>query len=82
MNENVPVFYRLGISIIVLGTLFNYTEGVMLSQAIGELKITNASISLTDISYVDSLISGFILIIIASALKIAVRAVEENKNTI
>jgi|GEM_PF-4952328 len=82
MNENVPVFYRLGISIIVLGTLFNYTEGVMLSQAIGELQITNASISLTDISYMDSLISGFILMIIASALKIAVRAVEENKNTI
>ncbi|CAM4224940.1 DUF2975 domain-containing protein [Paenibacillus macerans] len=82
MYENVSVFYKLGIVIIVLGTLFNYTESVMLTQAIGELQIVGASIQLTDISYVDSLISGFVMMIIASALKIAVNAVEENKNTI
>ncbi|MCM3783467.1 DUF2975 domain-containing protein [Neobacillus mesonae] len=82
MNQNVTILYKLGIVIIVLGTVFTYTDGLLLSKTLDELIITNAQLVLTDYSYLDSILSGIFLIIIASALKIAVQAVEENKNTI
>ncbi|WP_211747793.1 DUF2975 domain-containing protein [Paenibacillus sp. Marseille-Q4541] len=82
MKENVPILYKLGMVNLILGTAFVYLDGYLLKQALQELEIVNADMVFTDFSYWDSLISGFILILFASALKSAVHAVEENKNTI
>ena len=82
MYENVSILYKLGLTILVVGTAYIYIDGVLLSKAITALEITNAQLSMSNFSFVDSIIGGILIIIIASALKTAVHAVEENKNTI
>lgn len=82
VRENVSIFFKLGLFTMILGTLSCYTESLMLTQTIQELEITNAHMNITDFSYIDSMVSGLILIIISAALKTAVHAVEENKHTI
>lgn len=82
MYENVSILYNLGITTIVLGSIFTYSEEFLLTKALAALDITNAEITFSALSYIDMIISGIILIIIASALKRAVYAVEENKKTI
>ncbi|MDQ0298469.1 signal transduction histidine kinase [Salibacterium salarium] len=82
MYENVSIILKLGISIMVLGSAFTYTDGLLLSKALTALDVSNGEVTFSNISYVDTVIGGGILMIIASALKIAVNAVEENKKTI
>lgn len=80
--ENVSIVFKLGLTLIVAGTAYTYTDGLLLSKALAALTVSNAQISLSDLSYVDTLIGGIVLLLISWALKIAVRAVEENNKTI
>lgn len=82
MYENSSILLRLGITFLVLGSAFTYTDGLKLSKAITALDISNASIKFSNSAYVDFIIVGIVLLIISSAMKIAVNAVEENKKTI
>lgn len=79
MVENVAILYKLGFTTIIFETIYTFTEGLLLSRAVNELVITNGRIVLTDLSYIESIESGLIIMIIASALKVAVRALEEKK---
>ncbi len=67
---------------MVLGSAFKYTDGLILSKALTAVDVSNATIQYSNISYIDAFIGGVFLLIIASAMKIAVEAVEENKKTI
>lgn len=82
MYENVPILFKLGVTITVLGSASTYIEGVLLSKTLSALEITNAEVMFSNLSYMDWILNGIILIIIAAALKTAVHAVEENKKTI
>lgn len=82
MQENVSIIFRLGVTIMVLGSAFTYTDGLILSKALTAVDVSNATIQYSNISYIDAFIGGVVLLIIASAMKIAVEAVEENKKTI
>src|SRR5699024_270003 len=82
MYENVSIIFKLGLTYLILGTAFTYTDGLLLSKALSALDITNAEIQSSNLSYIDSITWGIVLIILASALKTAVHAVEENKKTI
>lgn len=80
--ENVSIVFKLGLTLIVAGTAYTYTDGLLLSKALAALTVSDAQISLSDLSYVDTLIGGIVLLLISWALKIAVHAVEENNKTI
>ncbi|MCA1010572.1 DUF2975 domain-containing protein [Halobacillus halophilus] len=80
--KNVSILTKLGLTIGILGTGFTYTSELLTSKAVDELEITNASVHYSSWFFIDTLIGGILLIIIASALKTAVHAVEENKQTI
>lgn len=82
MHANVAIFFKLGVVVGLLGTVAAYTENRMALWVLTDLDITNAHISYSNISYLDTLVSGIFLILIALALRTAVRAVEENKQTI
>ena len=82
MYENVSIIYKLGVTILVFGTATNYTDQLLSSRALQTLNITNANIEFSNLAYLDTFISGILLLLIASALKHAVSAVEENKHTI
>ncbi len=82
MKENVNLFYRIGILILSLGTIFFYIDGLIFDKTIEGLNITNASIEFSNLSYIDTIISGIAFLLIGAALKVAVKAVEENKYTI
>ncbi|MGV2883703.1 DUF2975 domain-containing protein [Paenibacillus taichungensis] len=82
MYKNVAILSRLGLFIIVMGFLFSYTGELLFTQAVAELDITNGQLMVSSLSYIDFILGGLVLLIIASALKNAVHAVEENKNTI
>ncbi|WP_164214339.1 DUF2975 domain-containing protein [Virgibacillus sp. YIM 98842] len=82
MYENVSILFWMGITFAVLGSATTYTDGLLLSKAIRELEISNASIAFSNIAYIDFIFGGIVMIIIAYALKKAVLAVEENKKTI
>lgn len=82
MYENASIIFKLGISIIIVGSVFTYTDGLLLSKTLAILDITNAEIKFSNLSYMDTIFNGIVLIIIAAALKTAVHAVEENKKTI
>ncbi|GEL77041.1 DUF2975 domain-containing protein [Tenuibacillus multivorans] len=82
IKENVKLFYTMGILILTLGSLFFYIDGLIFEKTINALNITNASIAFSNISFVDTIVSGITLILIGAALKVAVQAVEENKYTI
>lgn len=80
--ENVSIVFKLGLTVIVAGSAYTYTDGLLLSKALAALTISNAQIALSDLSYVDTMIGGTVLLLISWALKIAVHAVEENNKTI
>ncbi|WP_458462003.1 DUF2975 domain-containing protein [Paenibacillus sp.] len=82
MYENVAILSRLGLFIIVMGSLFSYSDDLLFSKALSNLDITNGQLMVSSLSYIDFVLGGLVLLIIASALKKAVHAVEENKNTI
>lgn len=82
MYANVSILIKLGLTVGILGAAFTYLERYILKQVLEEMHIDNAQISLSSLSYIDSILSGIVLIIIAFALKTAVHAVEENKKTI
>ncbi|TFJ92319.1 DUF2975 domain-containing protein [Lentibacillus salicampi] len=82
MHENVSLLFGIGLTCLVLGSATTYTDGLLLSKAVTALDISNASIAFSNIAYADFIITGFVLMFIASALKTAVSAVEENKQTI
>ncbi|SFL43529.1 hypothetical protein SAMN04487943_101536 [Gracilibacillus orientalis] len=82
MEENVNLFYKMGILILSLGTIFCYIDGLLFNKTIEALHITNASIQFSNFSYLDSILSGAVCLLIGAALKVAVKAVEENKYTI
>ncbi|MDO6654344.1 hypothetical protein [Anaerobacillus sp. 1_MG-2023] len=82
LYENVSLISKLGYTILFLGTLSTYTEEQLALKVLDLLKITNAQISLSTGAYLDTIIGGVVLLLIASALKFAVSAVEENKQTI
>ncbi|ASA21436.1 hypothetical protein [Paenibacillus donghaensis] len=82
MQQNVTILFKLGITFLVLGCSFNYMDGLLAVRALDTLEIANASLVYANLSYIDPLIGGILLLIIASALKVAVRAVEENNQTI
>ncbi|WP_163580698.1 hypothetical protein [Gracilibacillus saliphilus] len=80
--ENVKLFYMIGIFILSFGTIFFYTEGLIFDKTIEALHITNASIGFSNLSYIDTIFTGIACLLIGVALKVAVKAVEENKYTI
>lgn len=80
--KNVSVIFRLGFAILVFGTVSSFTNGLLESRVISELQIKNAEVVLSNLSYLDYLLTGFVLMIVSIALKKAVQAVEENKDTI
>lgn len=82
MYENVSILFKLGVTIIVVGSATTYLEGVLLSKALSALYVSNAEVVFSNLSYMDWIFNGIVLIIIAAALKTAVHAVEENKKTI
>ncbi|WP_440117825.1 DUF2975 domain-containing protein [Paenibacillus sp. QZ-Y1] len=82
MYENVAILFRLGLFIIVMGCLFSYSDDLLFSKALNQLDITNGLLIVSTMSYIDFILGGLVLLIIAFALKKAVHAVEENKNTI
>ncbi|MBY7144950.1 DUF2975 domain-containing protein [Virgibacillus sp. NKC19-3] len=82
MYENVSILFKLGITFLVLGAATTFMDGLLLSKAITALDISNASIAFSNIAYVDFIIVGIVLLIISSAMKMAVNAVEENEKTI
>ncbi|SFE58769.1 DUF2975 domain-containing protein [Alteribacillus iranensis] len=82
MFENVSIFYKLGFIILILGSAAHYIDGMMVSQAIRELAITNAFLTIPNLFYIDTVVAGVFLILLASALNVAVKAVEENRQTI
>lgn len=82
MYENVAILFRLGLFIIVMGCLFSYSDDLLFSKALSRLDITNGQLIVSSLSYIDFILGGLVLLIIALSLKKAVHAVEENKNTI
>ncbi|MFD1361981.1 hypothetical protein [Lentibacillus salinarum] len=82
MYGNVSVLFRMGLTFAVLGSATTYMDGLLFSKALTALDISNASIAFSNIAYVDFIIAGIVFIVIASALRTAVNAVEENKKTI
>lgn len=82
MYENVSILFWMGITFSILGSVTTYTDGLLLSKAIKDLDISNASISFSNIAYLDFVFAGMVMMIFAYALKKAVHAVEENKKTI
>ncbi|MFC7322524.1 hypothetical protein [Halobacillus campisalis] len=82
VEQNVSVILRLGLTFIILGTAYAYTDELMTAEAVARLEVTNATISFSSLYYIDTLLGGIIMIIIALALRTAVGAVEENKKTI
>lgn len=73
---NVSIFYKLGTATLILGTISDYLDSYLFNQAIQELEIVNADFVLTDFSYLDSLISGGVLFLIAYVLNKAILAIE------
>ncbi|SHM52650.1 hypothetical protein [Gracilibacillus kekensis] len=82
INKNVSLFYQLGSTVLVLGSIFSYLDGLLFDKTIEALNITNATVSFSNVSYVDPIITGIICLMIGAALRVAVQAVEENKYTI
>lgn len=82
MYENVSVIFRLGLVFLVVGTLYAFTNGLLESKAVQQLRITNAEVEIFNMSYVDFLLTGVVLVIASTSMKKAVHAVEENKDTI
>lgn len=82
MYENASLIFKLGITIVIVGSAYTYTNGLLLSKILTILDIANAEVKFSNLSYVDTIFNGIVLIIIAAALKTAVHAVEENKKTI
>lgn len=82
MYGNVSVVFRLGIVILVLGTISAFTDGLLESRVIQQLQIENADVGTSNLSYLDYLLTGIVLVIVSFSLKKAVYAVEENKDTI
>ncbi|SFB04540.1 Protein of unknown function [Lentibacillus halodurans] len=82
MYENVSILFRMGIAFAVLGSAATYMDGLLLSKAMTALEISNASIGFSNIAYADFIIAGIVIMLIASALKTAANAVEENEKTI
>src|SRR5690625_1785708 len=82
MYENVSILFWMGITFAVLGSATTYIDGLLVSKAITDLEISNASIAFSNIAYADFIFAGIVMVIFASALKKAVHAVEENKKTI
>jgi hypothetical protein len=82
LYQNVSIIWKLGMITIVLGTASTYIDEQITSRTLGLLKISNATIEYSTLNYIDTLVGGIVLILIASALKYAVNAVEENQQTI
>ena len=82
LQQNVAIIWKLGVITIVLGTVSTYIDEQITSRTLELLKITNATIQYSTLNYIDTIIGGIVLILIASALKYAVNAVEENEQTI
>ncbi|MFC4403029.1 DUF2975 domain-containing protein [Gracilibacillus xinjiangensis] len=82
IEQNVKLLYILGGVDLVIGSLFIYFDGLLFEKALNALDITNAMVEFTNIDYVETIVSGVIFMMIGAALKVAVRAIEENKYTI
>ncbi|MBH0170216.1 MAG: DUF2975 domain-containing protein [Bacillota bacterium] len=82
MMENVKILFKMGITILVLGSAFTFMDELLMTKALKEIHVTNASVTYTGLAYVDTFFTGIFVMILASALKVAVEAVEENKHTI
>ncbi|SER68305.1 Protein of unknown function [Gracilibacillus ureilyticus] len=82
IEQNVKLLYMLGAIDLVLGSVFIYFDGLIFEKVLTALEITNATVEFTNIDYIETIISGVIFIMIGAALKVAVRAIEENKYTI
>ncbi|ASN06252.1 hypothetical protein [Virgibacillus necropolis] len=82
MHENISILLKMGFTILIAGTLSSYLDGLLLSKALARLQLVNAQMSYYNFRFIDVLSAGFVLIIFSLALKRAVHAVEENKNTI
>ena len=82
LHQNVSIIWKLGIITIILGTSSTYIDEQITSRTLELLKISNATIEYSTLNYIDTIIGGIVLILIASALKYAVNAVEENEQTI
>ncbi|TDQ40794.1 DUF2975 family protein [Aureibacillus halotolerans] len=80
--KNVGVLFKLGIVSIVPGSAFVLLDNLLAQKALALLTITNATMTFTDVTYLESISSGVVLLFISLALKQAVHAVEENKQTI
>lgn len=82
MYENASIIFKLGITTIFVGAVSTYTDGLLSAKALAALDVSNADITFSNLYYMDWILNGIILLIIAAALKTAVHAVEENKKTI
>lgn len=80
--KNARIIQYLGINSIVLGSTFTYIEELTVKKVIPYLDITNATFSFSSIYYLDVFLNGIILILISYGMKVAVRAIEENEQTI
>lgn len=80
--KNVAIIRNLGINAIILGSISNFTEGLLLSKIFRILDITNANITFSNMSYLDTILNGVLFILISYGMKIATRAIEENEQTI
>ena len=82
MMENVKILFKMGITILVLGSAFTFMDELLMTKALKEIDVTNAAVTYTGLAYVDTFFTGIFVMILASALKVAVEAVQENKHTI
>lgn len=82
MDENISILMKMGFTVLIVGTLSSYLDGLLLSKALAHVQIKNAQMTYSNVAYIDVLTAGFVLIIFSLALKRAVYAVVENKHTI
>ncbi len=67
---------------LILGTISFYLDGLLFDKTLAMLEIENATVSFSNIDYIESIFSGITCLLIGAALKTAVKAIEENKYTI
>lgn len=82
VDKNVILFYWLGWTMLILGTISFYLDGLLFDKTLAMLEIENATVSFSNIDYIESIFSGITCLLIGAALKTAVKAIEENKYTI
>ncbi|MFD1019162.1 DUF2975 domain-containing protein [Thalassobacillus hwangdonensis] len=82
MYENVSLLFKLGLLVLVIGSVSTLLGEILSARALEQLTVTNADLSYTPFAFADFIITGIVLIVISVTLKKAVHAVKENEETI